>query len=65
MHRYQVTNEELRDWYRKIAQKHAAGFVDAGQWDIDLFSDGIHLSENGNQQFAEYMMQALTSVFYF
>ncbi len=58
MNSYQQANVKLSTLYREVSDKYKAKFVDAGKWDIDLFSDGIHLSEKGNRQFAEHMVSS-------
>ncbi|SFG70480.1 Lysophospholipase L1 [Oribacterium sp. WCC10] len=59
MNSYQEENVKLGALYSDVAEKYKARFVDAGKWDIDLFSDGIHLTEKGNRQFARHMVSAL------
>ena len=59
MHGYQETNKKLRELYKLISERENTGFIDTGNWDIDLFYDGIHLTECGNVQFAENMLKTL------
>ncbi len=63
MNLYQEANEKLSCLYRDIAGKYEAEFIDAGKWDIDLFYDGLHISEKGNGQFAGKMVDAFTEIF--
>ena len=48
--------------YRELAKKHQTDFVDASRWDVELAYDGVHISEQGNVQFAEYMREALGNI---
>ena len=59
MYLYQKANEELGRQYHEVAKTYGAGFIDAGKWDLDLIYDGIHLSEEGNRQFADLIRDAL------
>jgi len=58
MNAIQEANVKLSNLYHEVAGKYKARFIDAGKWDIDLFYDGIHLTEKGNRQFAEHMVSA-------
>ncbi len=41
--------------FRLVAVKHGVGFLDAGETDIDVLSDGVHFSERGHREFASYV----------
>lgn len=45
-----------------IAQEFGAFFVDAGEWDLDMAFDGIHLSEEGHRTFADRMIETLNNL---
>ncbi|WP_035766888.1 GDSL-type esterase/lipase family protein [Butyrivibrio sp. NC2002] len=45
-----------------IAQEFGIFFVDAGEWDLDLSFDGIHLSAEGHASFAEHMKNVLEGI---
>lgn len=62
MHSYQKANEELGVLYHKISDKYNARFIDTAGWRPELFYDGIHLTEKGNEQFGEYILDALNNL---
>ena len=43
-------------------KKFGIFFVDAGEWDLDLSFDGIHLSAEGHASFAEHMKDVLEGI---
>ncbi|OON84967.1 hypothetical protein BXO88_14665 [Oribacterium sp. C9] len=62
MNTYQKANEKLGVLYHEISDKYSARFIDTAGWRPELFYDGIHLSENGNEQFGEYISEALNNL---
>lgn len=49
--------------YREMAEKEHVYFADAGEWGIELNSDGCHLSRTGHYTFARRMETLLRKVF--
>ena len=54
--------EKLMDVMKRCALLSGADFADAGEWEIPLSYDGIHLSEDGHRRFAEHMGEVLTGL---
>ena len=49
----------LASLYRVLAERLGIQFVDAGQWQIPLAYDGVHLTEEGHRIFAEALYSHL------
>ncbi len=45
-----------------IAQEFGVFYANAGEWDLDLTFDGIHLSAEGHEQFAEHIENILRNI---
>lgn len=45
--------------FREVGKRFQVRFVDNGDWDIELSADLVHLSEQGNRQFATKMAECL------
>lgn len=43
----------LAKYYRTLAARLGVHFADAGEWNIPLAYDGVHLTEEGHRAFAE------------
>lgn len=52
----------LARFYREIAARRGIFGADASSWDLDLAFDGVHLSEEGHEVFAEEMAKALQKI---
>lgn len=46
--------------YREVAERLAAAFMDAGEWNIPMTFDGVHFSEEGHREFAKNCLAFLT-----
>ncbi|MBR3972756.1 MAG: lipase [Oscillospiraceae bacterium] len=49
----------LAKLYQSLAKRLGVRFADAGQWNIPLAYDGVHLSEEGHRVFAERLTEYL------
>lgn len=58
----EAQRRRLATQYDMIAQEFGLFFVDAGNWDLDMAFDGVHLSEEGHTQFADKMAEVLQSL---
>ncbi len=45
-----------------IAQEFGIFFANAGEWDIDLSFDGVHMTSEGHKEFAQHMEDILTGI---
>ena len=45
-----------------IAQELGIFFANAGEWDLDLSFDGVHMTADGHKVFAEHMENILTGI---
>lgn len=50
---FQTEMRELAEEYQRIAEETGIFFVNPQEWDIPMFYDGIHFSEEGHAVFAE------------
>jgi lysophospholipase L1-like esterase len=50
----------LADGYRSLSQRLGIRFADAGEWNIPLAFDGVHMTEEGHQKFAENLFVLLS-----
>jgi lysophospholipase L1-like esterase len=53
---------ELNTMYQQLADEMELSFLDTSQWEIDLAYDGVHFSEKGHEQFAQYMQAYLETI---
>lgn len=61
-----VQNQELIDHsitlgkhYKALAERLGIRFADAGEWNVPLAYDGVHLSEEGHRVFAKGLIEYL------
>ncbi len=54
-------SEALAGRYRALAAALGIRFADAGEWDVPLCFDGIHITEEGHRIFAEKLASILTA----
>lgn len=54
--------DELPNVLKRCAGEFGADFADAGEWEIPLSYDGIHLSEDGHRRYAEHMADVLAGL---
>lgn len=52
-------SNELNKEYRALAKRFDIRFADAGQWNLPLAYDGVHLTESGHKLFAENLYKEL------
>lgn len=52
----------LADSYRELSERLNTHFIDAGQWNLDLAFDGVHLTEEAHERFAENLSSFLNSL---
>ena len=45
-------SQNLADCYRDLAQRLGIRFADAGQWNVSVAYDGVHLTQEGHSAFA-------------
>ncbi len=57
-----TASEQLRDCYRRAAEKTGVYFADAGEWQVELGYDGVHFSEAGHYAFAEGLSRVLQQI---
>ena len=65
-------NEEMNPYHRESLIMNAGfkelctaldiDFIDAGEWDISLAYDGVHIAEEGQEAFAEGIIKSLTAI---
>ena len=49
----------LAKYYKSLAERLEIRFADAGEWNIPLTYDGVHLTEEGHRAFAEGLFNYL------
>lgn len=49
----------LANCYRSLAERLGCDFADAGEWNITLAYDGVHMTEEGHRAFAENLILLL------
>ena len=49
----------LAKCYKALAERLGVRFVDAGEWNIPLTYDGVHLTEEGHRAFAKGLLEYL------
>ena len=52
-------SKRLADYYKKVADKHGCGFLDAKQYIRPSVEDGLHLDPNGHKGLAEAIANAI------
>lgn len=52
-------SRQLAKEYRRLAAEKDILFADAGSWEIPLFMDGVHFTEEGHRVFAEKLGDVL------
>jgi len=45
--------------YRALSQRLGVMFLDAGEWEIPIAYDGVHITQEGHKQFAEQLYKRL------
>lgn len=50
------TSIELNKAYQRLAEDLGIGFVDAGEWNLSLAFDGVHLTQEAHRIFAENLL---------
>ena len=50
-------SEILADSFRALAQQSGIRFADAGEWDLELAFDGVHLTQQGHIRFADEILK--------
>ena len=53
---------DLASAYRVIAEKRKIDFIDVSIWDVPLAYDGVHLSQRGQQIFAQKLIPELETI---
>ena len=49
----------LSKYYKALAERLSIRFADAGEWNIPLAYDGVHLTQEGHRAFAEGLIEYL------
>lgn len=52
-------SENLSEGYRNLAENLGVGFADAGEWNIPIAFDGVHLTSEGHRCFARGLVEYL------
>lgn len=52
-------SQKLGSLYEIVAEHLGIRCIDCGKWELELLYDGVHLSEEGHAEFAEYLMSEL------
>lgn len=52
-------SRELSGRYQELSEKMGFSFADAGEWNLPLAFDGVHLTEEGHRIFAEKIYEYL------
>lgn len=52
----------MREGFRSLADIHGWAYIDTSDWGLKLAYDGVHLSEEGHQLFAERMKEIIEKV---
>lgn len=55
-------SRELAPAYRELSQRLGLGYADAGEWEIPLAFDGVHLTPEGHSALAEGLFRYLTNM---
>ena len=45
--------------YKELAESMNIGFVDSGQWGVELTYDGVHFTSEGHRAFSEGLLRAI------
>ncbi len=60
--KYNYSSDRLAKAYEDIARQKGLIFVDSSKWNVELASDGVHLTERGSLEFAERMTEELKKI---
>lgn len=52
-------SQDLCSLYRRLAEEKNILFADAGEWNLPLAFDGVHITEEGNKIFAQNLLNYL------
>ena len=52
-------SQDLGNAYRELAERKGCLFADAGEWEIEMTFDGVHLSPEGHKVFAQRLKEVL------
>ena len=55
-------SKRLGELYHTLADEMGVAFADAGEWDVALTFDGVHVSPEGHSAFAEGLIHILESL---
>lgn len=61
-HRLIENSKSLAAHYLCIANRLGAAFADAGEWDVSLAFDGVHLTEEGHRIFAARLSNIIKNI---
>lgn len=53
----------LADWYQKLAEAIGVRYLSAGEWNISMAHDGVHMTEEGHRIFAEKLYARISSFY--
>lgn len=59
---YEDASKILASQYLGIAEELGLRTIDASKWNVELDYDGVHISEKGSLEFAEYMTSSLRNI---
>ena len=51
--RYYLESKKMNKKFRELAETFRVNFADAGEWEVEMSADLVHLSERGHRQFSE------------
>lgn len=54
-----IASQQLNEAYKQLAARLDVRFVDAGQWDLPVAFDGVHLTQQGHRIFADELFNYL------
>lgn len=60
--KYEYASKRLGQAYEDIAKQKEIYFIDASKWNVELASDGVHLSERGSVNFAAKMIEEIEAL---
>lgn len=52
-------SKSLNCYYKSLSERLGAAYADAGEWNVSLTFDGVHLTEEGHMTFAEELVNYL------
>ena len=59
MRAYHVESRRMNDGYEKLCSQYGVTYYDAAAWNVPLTFDGVHISEEGQEVFAQKLLETI------